>query len=109
MNRAERIYRLHALLQEKPRSLAKLQEELEASRATVVRDLGYMKDFMGAPIDYDRATKVPESFVHELGSAGARYEYRADDEIGLSDFFSDGGSVGHDRRNVTAHDVVEVT
>jgi predicted DNA-binding transcriptional regulator YafY len=56
MNRAERIYRLHALLQEKPRSLAKLMEELEASRATVVRDLGYMKDFMGAPIEYDRPT-----------------------------------------------------
>ncbi|NCC40610.1 MAG: YafY family transcriptional regulator [Gammaproteobacteria bacterium] len=55
MNRAERIYRLHALLQEKPRSLAQLQEALEASRATTVRDLGYMKDFMGAPIEYDRA------------------------------------------------------
>jgi predicted DNA-binding transcriptional regulator YafY len=55
MNRAERIYRLHALLREKPHSLASLQKELEKSRATVVRDLGYMKDFMGAPIDYDRA------------------------------------------------------
>ncbi len=55
MNRAERIYRLHALLQERPRPLAKLMEELHASRATVVRDLSYMKDFMGAPIDYDRA------------------------------------------------------
>ncbi|MCG6861965.1 MAG: WYL domain-containing protein [Chromatiaceae bacterium] len=54
MNRAERIYRLHALLQEKPRSLVKLMEELKVSRATLVRDLGYMKDFMGAPID--RAT-----------------------------------------------------
>ncbi len=56
MNRAERIFRLHALLQEKPRSLAQLQTELDASRATVVRDLGYMKDFMGAPIAYDRAS-----------------------------------------------------
>lgn len=56
MNRAERIYRLHALLQEKFRSLALLQQELEKSRATLVRDLTYMKDFMGAPIEYDRAT-----------------------------------------------------
>jgi len=56
MNRAERIFRLHALLNEKARPLARLQEELDASRATVVRDLGYMKDFMGAPIEYDRAT-----------------------------------------------------
>jgi predicted DNA-binding transcriptional regulator YafY len=56
MNRAERIFRLHALLKEKPRSLAQLRESLEASRATVVRDLGYMKDFMQAPIEYDRDT-----------------------------------------------------
>ncbi len=56
MNRSERIYRLHALLREKPRSLAQFQQELEKSRATVVRDLGYMKDFMDAPIEYDRAT-----------------------------------------------------
>lgn len=54
MNRAERIYRLHALLQEKPRSLAQMMQSLEVSRATLVRDLGYMKDFMGAPIEYDR-------------------------------------------------------
>jgi predicted DNA-binding transcriptional regulator YafY len=56
MNRAERIYKLHALLQDKPRSLAQMQQNLEVSRATVVRDLGYMKDFMGAPIEYDRPT-----------------------------------------------------
>jgi predicted DNA-binding transcriptional regulator YafY len=56
MNRAERIYKLHALLQEKPRSLAHMQQSLEVSRATLVRDLGYMKDFMGAPIEYDRAS-----------------------------------------------------
>ncbi|MBK1643202.1 transcriptional regulator [Thiocapsa imhoffii] len=56
MNRAERIYRLHALLKEKPRSLLQMQQHLEVSRATVVRDLTYMKDFMGAPIEYDRPT-----------------------------------------------------
>lgn len=56
MNRSERIYRLHALLQEGPRSLAQFIQALEKSRATIVRDLGYMKDFMGAPIEYDRAT-----------------------------------------------------
>ncbi len=56
MNRAERIYRLHALLQGKPQPLARLQQELEASRATVVRDIAYMRDFMGAPIDWDRTS-----------------------------------------------------
>ena len=29
-------------------------EELHASRATVNRDLGYLRDFMGAPVVYDR-------------------------------------------------------
>jgi predicted DNA-binding transcriptional regulator YafY len=56
LNRTERIFRLHALRNDKPRPLARLQEELDTSRATVVRDLAYMKDFMGAPSEYDRAT-----------------------------------------------------
>ena len=55
MNRAERIYRLHALLRNKRFiSLQRMMDVLEASRATVVRDLGYMRDFMSAPIIYDR-------------------------------------------------------
>lgn len=56
MNRAERIYRLHGLLKSgRPVPLRRMMDELETSRATVVRDLGYMRDFMGAPIVYDRA------------------------------------------------------
>ena len=39
MNRAERIFRLHALLNEKRRSLDALKEALGVSRATIVRDL----------------------------------------------------------------------
>jgi predicted DNA-binding transcriptional regulator YafY len=58
MNRAERIFRLHGLLKDKPRSLEQLIEALEVSRATVVRDIGYMKDFMHAPIRYDRTTNT---------------------------------------------------
>ena len=54
MNRAERIFHLHRLLQERrPPSLARLMEELEVSRATIKRDLEYMRDFMQAPIEYD--------------------------------------------------------
>jgi predicted DNA-binding transcriptional regulator YafY len=56
MNRAERIFRLHALFREKPRSMEWLMGELETSRATLKRDIRYMRDFMGAPIDFDRAT-----------------------------------------------------
>jgi len=33
-----------------------MMEALERSRATVVRDLQYMRDYMGAPIVYDRET-----------------------------------------------------
>lgn len=55
MNRAERIYKLHALLKRgRPVSLQRMRDTLEASRATVVRDLGYLRDFMDAPIVYDR-------------------------------------------------------
>ncbi|MDD3519550.1 MAG: YafY family protein [Chromatiales bacterium] len=56
MNRAERIYRLHAILREarRPVSLQRLKEQLGGSRATLVRDIGYMRDFMDAPIVYDR-------------------------------------------------------
>lgn len=55
MNRAERIYRLHRLLNSpRPVPLKKLMDALQASRATVVRDLGYMRDFMDAPIHYER-------------------------------------------------------
>jgi len=55
MNRAERIYRLHrALSGRRPVSLAQLMDELHASRATVNRDLAYLRDFFQAPVIYDR-------------------------------------------------------
>lgn len=55
MNRAERIYRLHHLLGgRRPVPLARLMENLHASRATVVRDIAYLRDFFRAPAIYDR-------------------------------------------------------
>ena len=66
MNRAERIFRLHKLLKgRRPVPLRRLMEELDASKATVNRDLGYMRDFMEAPIVYDHAAN------------GHRYDPRA--------------------------------
>ncbi|WP_018141325.1 YafY family protein [Thioalkalivibrio sp. ALJ7] len=54
MNRAERIFHLHRLLQGRQApSLARLMERLEVSRATIKRDIEYMRDFMQAPIEYD--------------------------------------------------------
>ncbi|HET8701899.1 MAG TPA: WYL domain-containing protein [Nitrococcus sp.] len=55
MNRAERIYRLHQLLRgRRPVPLRRLMDTVGASRATVNRDLGYLRDFFRAPIVYDR-------------------------------------------------------
>jgi len=55
LNRAERIYRLHAALKRRrPVSLERLRNELAASRATVNRDLAYMRNFFRAPVVYDR-------------------------------------------------------
>ena len=57
MNRAERIFRLHRCLKSRqPPSLARLMDELDASRATINRDIEYMRLHMGAPITYDRDT-----------------------------------------------------
>ncbi|WP_028492246.1 YafY family protein [Thioalkalivibrio sp. ALE19] len=55
MNRAERIFHLHRRLKEsrQPPSLAQLVEQLGVSRATLKRDIEYMRDFMQAPIEYD--------------------------------------------------------
>lgn len=55
MNRAERIYRLHrALSGRRPVPLVRLMEDSHASRATVNRDLAYLRDFFQAPVLYDR-------------------------------------------------------
>lgn len=56
MNRAERIFLLHRLLRDKrPIPLRRLIAELGMARATIKRDIEYMRDFMHAPIVYERA------------------------------------------------------
>jgi len=55
MNRAERIFRIHALLKkQRPVTMACLREELGVSLASVKRDIEYMRDFMHSPIVYVR-------------------------------------------------------
>lgn len=56
MNRAERIYRLHELLKRRrPVPLERLKDRLgDASRATVNRDIAYLRDFFNAPVIYTR-------------------------------------------------------
>lgn len=55
MDRYERIVRLHRLLKHNRTgvSLERLMEEIEASRATVYRDIAFLRDALGAPIEPD--------------------------------------------------------
>lgn len=55
MDRTERFYRIDQLLNERRfATFAQLQEELGVSRATLKRDLQYLRDRMNAPIVFDR-------------------------------------------------------
>ena len=55
MDRTERFMKIDQLLQSrKSTSLALMMDELEVSRATVKRDIEYMRDRMHAPILWDR-------------------------------------------------------
>ncbi|MDP2432359.1 MAG: YafY family protein [Pseudomonadota bacterium] len=55
MDRLTRIFRLHQLLatHRYPVSRARLEQELECSRATLTRILAEMRDLLGAPIAHD--------------------------------------------------------
>ncbi len=71
MDRIERIYRIHALLKDgRAHPFARIQEAVGASRATIKRDLAYMRDFMSAPILYERSRNGyfydPEAPAFEL-------------------------------------------
>lgn len=56
MDRTERFYKIEELLrQRKAISFDALLAELEVSRATLVRDLAYMRDRMHMPITWDKA------------------------------------------------------
>ncbi len=58
MDRTERFYRIDQLLQSRRAvPLRLLMEELGVSRATVVRDLEYLRDRLNAPIRWDRAQR----------------------------------------------------
>lgn len=54
----ERVYRIERLLkQNRPVSMRALAELTEVSRATLARDLEYMRDRLNAPIVWDRAAR----------------------------------------------------
>jgi predicted DNA-binding transcriptional regulator YafY len=52
MDKIDRIYKLHHIFanHRTPLSQERLQELLECSRSTVLRDIKWLQDFMGAPL-----------------------------------------------------------
>ncbi|MEX0732461.1 MAG: YafY family protein [Aquisalimonadaceae bacterium] len=55
MNRLERFVRIHRILKStRPVPMRRFTEELGISRTTVTRDFEYLRDFLGAPVIYNR-------------------------------------------------------
>jgi predicted DNA-binding transcriptional regulator YafY len=72
VERLERFYRIDRLLKERPPvAFAALMQALEVSRATLKRDLDYMRDRFNAPIEYDRAAG---GYRFGARRTGPRYE-----------------------------------
>src|SRR5215469_9260472 len=72
MDRTERFYKIDQLLRHgQIVSFAKLQDLLSVSRATLKRDLVYMRDRFNAPIDYVRSSN---GYRFGKPRAGPRYE-----------------------------------
>jgi predicted DNA-binding transcriptional regulator YafY len=72
MERLERFYKIDQLLKDrKVVSFSALQSSLAISRATLKRDLEYMKSRFNAPIEYDRETN---GYRFGKPRSGPRYE-----------------------------------
>jgi predicted DNA-binding transcriptional regulator YafY len=73
MDRYERILTLHRLLKSAhyPVPLPRLMDELECSRATLYRDVAFLRDALGAPIESGGGEQA--AFRYELGE-GERFE-----------------------------------
>lgn len=73
MTKTARVYKIEMLIRNRGHvSFQALLEELEVSPATLKRDLEYLRDQLGAPIEYDREVngyrmgKDPRGPKHEL-------------------------------------------
>src|SRR6516225_4788936 len=72
MDRTERFYKIDQLLKDsKVVTFARFRDALGVSRATVKRDLLYMRDRFNAPIEFDRAAN---GYRFGKPRAGPRYE-----------------------------------
>ncbi len=74
MSQLDRIYRIDQLLTDRrSATFDYLMGQLEVSRATLKRDLAYLRDRLHAPIIYDRELQAYR-FSAEERQAGAQYE-----------------------------------
>ena len=72
MNRTERFYKIDQLLKDRKLvTFAQFQEALDVSRATLKRDLEYMRERFNAPIEYVRSSN---GYRFGKPRAGPRYE-----------------------------------
>ncbi|MDE1961273.1 MAG: HTH domain-containing protein, partial [Xanthomonadaceae bacterium] len=72
MDRYERILTLHRILKSSryPVPLARLMDELGCSRATAYRDIAFLRDALGAPID----SEGDEAAYHYASDEAERFE-----------------------------------
>ena len=72
MSNAERLYKIEGLIRQRGHvSFQQLLDELEVSRATLKRDLEYLRSRLGAPIVYDREVN---GYRLQPGARGTRHE-----------------------------------
>src|SRR3954464_4578194 len=73
MDRYERILTLHRLLKTAryPVTLQHLKDELGCSRATLYRDIAFLRDALGAPIE---SGEGDESAIHYAAGEAERFE-----------------------------------
>ena len=78
MDKFDRIFQLHAILASRrtPISREELEAKLECSKATLLRAIATMKDYLGAPIEFDRDAGGYKYVGSNdtKGSGGAAYE-----------------------------------
>ena len=71
MPKTDRLYKIELLVRQRgPISFADLLAALEVSPATLKRDLEYLRDQLGAPIEYDRDSNGYRFATGAMGAAG---------------------------------------
>ena len=72
MSSTARLYRIETMVRQRGQvTMRELRDELEVSRATIKRDLEYLRSQLGAPIEYDALSRA---YRFDASSRGQRHE-----------------------------------